>query len=174
MSVAARIGPGRPERDAQDVLDTIWAELVRGGEPRIPVDPIAIARRLGIKVYTAGLPEGMSGMLVKPPGDDPAIYLHDRDHENRQRFTCAHELGHYIRRTQAGDDDWLYIDHRSPLSSTGLDSEERYANQFAASLLMPRTLVEREAERHGPATLAYRFGVSAEAMNYRLDNLRLR
>ena len=59
------------------------------------------------------------------------------------------------------------------MTSQGSDPEEIYANQFAASLLMPREKVE---EMHGTlntAALAYEFGVSAEAMHYRLVNLGL-
>lgn len=164
------------ERNAQDLLDTVWSP--GWGEFRKPVDAVAIAHELGIQVYFAGLERDVFGMLVKRPGDDPAIYLNGLDSENRQRFTCAHELGHYDLRVTPGDagptgeDDWSYIDRRSSLSSTGDDPEERYANLFAASLLMPRPEVLRLADQHSVTSLAYLFGVSAEAMGYRLNYLR--
>jgi hypothetical protein len=37
---------------------------------------------------------------------------------------------------------------------------------------MPREAVERLSKELGPTALAVEFGVSAEAMSYRLDNLR--
>src|SRR5262249_13052228 len=100
---------------------------------------------------------------------------------NRQRFTCAHELGHYVKRSAAGDDAWEYVEHRNLLASQGTNSEEIYANQFAASLLMPEEAVrklhdELKAQRGTPpppAALAFEFGVSADAMQYRLVNLGL-
>ena len=167
VDVAAR----NPERDAQDVLEAVWIRDEDGIV--VPVNPIAIAKDLGIQVFVAELEDDVSGMLVKEPDSAAAIYLNRQNSDTRQRFTCAHEIGHSLRRAAVGDDDWSYVDLRSPLSSTGEDGEERYANRFAASLLMPRTEVTRLAERHGPAMLAYRFGVSSEAMSFRLNTLRL-
>jgi Zn-dependent peptidase ImmA (M78 family) len=158
------------ERDAAELLDAVWA---RGSwDVRVPVDPIWIARELGLRVYTAGLDEGVSGMLVKRAGEDPAIYLNVRDSQNRQRFTCAHELGHYVSRSATGDDEWEYVEQRALLASQGREPEEIYANQFAACLLMPRAAVAQLKDRfETEAALAYKFGVSADAMHYRLVNL---
>jgi Zn-dependent peptidase ImmA (M78 family) len=51
--------------------------------------------------------------------------------------------------------------------------DEIFANKFAAALLMPKEEVERlEHDGLSPALLALKFGVSEEAMNFRLDNLR--
>jgi Zn-dependent peptidase ImmA (M78 family) len=172
MAAAKTVKPD-PERDAQEILNTVW---LRGQwEIRIPVDPFAIARDLGMLVFISSLDDGVSGMLVKQPGyDDPEIYLNERDHRNRQRFTCAHEIGHYVKRSAEGNDGslWQYVDRRDDLASQGKDPDEIYANQFAASLLMPGVLVlPMRAKGRSVAALAYEFGVSADAMNYRLDNL---
>jgi len=141
----------------------------------MPVDPVYIAQGLGLQVFTALLDEGVSGMLVKRPGVDPAIYLNRLDSENRRRFTCAHELGHYVKRATTDDDTWEYVDQRGPSASSGKDVDEVYANGFAANLLMPREAVVRLVEeRLTAAGIAYRFGVSVEAMNFQLENLRLK
>lgn len=164
------------ERDARELLERAWME---NGPERLvlPVDPFAIARQLGIQVYTdRSLPPEVSGMLRKQAGyEDPEILLNARDSRNRQRFTCAHELGHYTQRVKSGEDEaWEYIDHRDSLSSQGLKPEEVYANQFAAELLMPRQVVEELAgDSKNAAVLALDFGVSGDAMRFRLDNLRL-
>jgi Zn-dependent peptidase ImmA (M78 family) len=156
-----------PEREAQQILSNAW-----DGRP-LPVDPIQIAQQLGIKVYTAGLDEGVAGMLRKRPGLDPEIFLNGRDSLNRQRFTAAHELGHYVKHVAAGEDDWEHVDRRDALASEGTDPDEVFANKFAAGLLMPKAEIERLKREHGygPATLALEFGVSEEAMNFRLTNL---
>jgi Zn-dependent peptidase ImmA (M78 family) len=160
--------PGNAEHDAEELLAAVWE-----GRP-LPVDPIKIAQQLGVKVYKATLDEGVSGMLIKEPAKDPEIYVNSADSINRQRFTCAHELGHYIKRVAAGADEWANVDYRNPLSSEGNDPDEVYANRFAASLLMPRREVERLHKEYRLGALAYEFGVSEEAMNYRLDNLKLK
>jgi hypothetical protein len=161
-----------PEHDAHEILSTVWQR----GESviRLPVDPFAIARSLGIDVFVKPLDPGVSGMLVKEAWfDDPQIFLNESDHRNRQRFTCAHELGHYVKRTAEGNDGaiWSYVDRRDNLASRGTDPDEIYANQFAANLLMPKELLTQMKDR-SVATLAYEFGVSADAMNFRLDNIR--
>jgi Zn-dependent peptidase ImmA (M78 family) len=163
-----------PERAAQELLETIWAD--DSGEVPIPVNPVAIAERLGIKVFTAGLSDEVSGMLVKRgPDRDAEIYLNVRDSQNRQRFTCAHELGHYVRRSANGEDGaWEYIDRRGALASEGTDAEEVFANQFAASLLMPPSIVKELAKDFSLPTLAAKFGVSTDAMSFRLQNLGLK
>lgn len=166
-----------PESAATQLLRTVWAP--GGGPAPYPVDPGKIAEALGLKVYAADLQVSVSGMLVKHPAQDPEIYVNGSDSKNRQRFSCAHELGHYIKRTseetRTTEEGWEYIDFRDPLSAKGLDTDEIWANQFAAALLMPRGLVE-EAHRQiaEPAALAYEFGVSSDAMNFRLQKLGLK
>jgi IrrE N-terminal-like domain len=167
--------PMKAERDAWELLQKVWTE----GDPsnvRLPVDPFLIARKLGIQVFVDfSLSDEISGMLRKLPGyEDPEILLNGNDSRNRQRFTCAHEIGHYSQRVNSGGDgEWMYVDKRDPLSSEGNDPEEIYANKFAAELLMPEKVVEQRAGEYEVTTLAYEFGVSADAMRFRLDNLRI-
>jgi Zn-dependent peptidase ImmA (M78 family) len=71
------------------------------------------------------------------------------------------------------DGVWEYVDKRDPLSSEGLEPDEVYANQFAAELLMPRDVVSERAAGSNAAALAIDFGVSGDAMGFRLENLRL-
>ena len=91
----------------------------------------------------------------------------------------ARRAGHYVKRTATGDQAWEYVERRDLLSSEGTDADEIYANQFAAALLMPREAVEtRYRELGNPslasaAALAVEFGVSADAMQYRIKNLKL-
>jgi len=169
------------ENDALQILGRIWAPDAADDSIPLPVNPFSIAQRIGVKVFTASLDEGISGILVKRAGEDAEIYVHASDSPNRQRFTCAHELGHYVKRSAAGDEAWEYVEHRNLLTAQGTDSEEIYANRFAASLLMPqqavRKLHAKLTDQRGTAppaaALAFDFGVSADAMQYRLANLGL-
>ncbi|PTJ37537.1 hypothetical protein BU021_12265, partial [Staphylococcus simulans] len=62
------------------------------------------------------------------------IYLNSNHHENRKRFTMAHELGHFLLRHQG-------VNYRTSKKEIyeGLHDyiNEREANSFAAELLMP-------------------------------------
>lgn len=154
-------------KDAAALLNSLWGL-------GIPVDPVAIARKAGLRVLEAKLDEQTMGALVKQPGQDPTILLNEDDGDNRKRFTCAHEIGHFVRRSNEAD-EYTTVDLRGPLSASGQDEEEVYANEFAACLLMPEAEV-KVFEELGLSELdmAIRFKVSREAMHYRLENLRPR
>src|ERR1700684_1249177 len=153
-------------RDAAKLRDAVWA-------PVIPVDPVAIARNAGLRVLEAELDENTMGALIKQPGQEPTIMLNQNDGENRKRFTCAHELGHFVRRSEEAD-EYASVDLRSGLSAMGDDPEEVYANEFAAALLMLEDDV-KALHNFGLSDLemAIRFKVSRDAMQYRLKNLGL-
>jgi Zn-dependent peptidase ImmA (M78 family) len=156
--------------EARQLLSTILGDRATSND--LPIDPIAIAQELGIQVFTASLEPRVSGALTNSPGQDPVIWLNASDHPHRQRFTCAHELGHYVRRTNNGDQQFEYVDFRGPMAGTGRDPEERYANAFAAELLMPAHLVEELSAHMGAVEMAYLFRVSSDAMQFRRTNLQ--
>ena len=158
------------EQAAKGMLEVAWDGI-------IPVDPIRIARKLGISVYEHKLDPEVSGAIVKEVGQDPVILLNSNDNVKRQTFTCAHEIGHFVYRAdKANQEDvehFEYVDFRAPLSSAGISEEEVFANSFAANLLMPGNLVREYAIHLLPSSLAVKFGVSIEAITYRLKNLNL-
>ena len=101
----------------------------------------------------------------------------------RQRFTIAHEIGHLVLH-----DGELYVDpavrvnFRDKRSSLAEDKQEIEANKFAAELLMPQEMIQREVvkctakkkvitEAQLMTELARVFEVSEQAMGYRLFNL---
>ncbi|MDP9066729.1 MAG: ImmA/IrrE family metallo-endopeptidase [Actinomycetota bacterium] len=165
------------ERAANRLLRDVWPW--HGDNPKLPVDPIRIARSLGIDVYDAELGQDVFGALVKEAGQDPTILLNAIDSPNRKRFSCAHEIGHFVRRSDtvysniSDYDQYTHLDRRDVLSAQGVDIEEIYANSFAAALLMPAALVEELRKTQSPTDLALTFDVSQEAMQYRLLNLGL-
>lgn len=176
MATAATSGSAismRPaEKQAIDLLRVAWHGPRDGEGFTIPVDPFHIAEDLGIEVYAAALESDVSGMLVKEPGQDPQILVNASDAQNRQRFSCAHEIGHFILRASSdADDGYGYIDRRGPSASQGTNPAEIYANQFAAELLMPQENVRALAPTLSDAALAVKFNVSVGAMKYRLENL---
>ena len=119
-----------------------------------------------------------SGFLLVE-GGKATIGINKRHHKNRQRFTAAHELGHYLLHASEGDS--FFVDksyHRSPLSSAGTNKHEIEANRFAANLLMPKAFLIQDASElelmdKDIYELAKNYGVSEEAMALRLAKLRL-
>ncbi|WFR72927.1 ImmA/IrrE family metallo-endopeptidase [Prescottella defluvii] len=147
------------------------------GRISYPIDPVTIARDLGINVYSAKLDNSLSGMIVKASANDGAeIFLNSEHAPVRQRFTCAHELGHYFHNfTPDGERMETYLHRRDARSACGTHSEEIYANQFAANLLMPSEVVKDLAVIHGNAvSIADSLQVSLDAIGIRLNSLGIR
>lgn len=133
-----------------------------------PVDVAACARAVGLPIYAIDLPKGVSGMIKLTSANSFECYVDRSEPSVRQRFTAAHELGHFVlHRGQIGSglqDNYL-------LRAEGMsNSQEVEANQFAADLLMPRDLIS-EAISSGAtdvSSLAKLFKVSEIAMSIRL------
>ncbi|MEQ8552324.1 MAG: ImmA/IrrE family metallo-endopeptidase [Cyclobacteriaceae bacterium] len=149
------------------------------GKLTAPVNLEAIAEYLSLRLEPSIMDEDTSGMLVIKNGNGIIGFNH-RHPDVRKRFTIAHEIGHYIlHHVKADESDDLYVDktvsiyHRKDQSNR----EEKEANVFAASLLMPEDLVKKEASKFiaiGDSEiekLAEHFEVSIISMTYRLMNL---
>jgi Zn-dependent peptidase ImmA (M78 family) len=163
----------RPEVEAEGILQTRWRHTPTG--PEVPIDPVAIARDLGLQVFAVDLGDpDLSGMLSKSRDQGARIYLNEAQHEHRRRFTCAHEIGHYVKRSIDEDNDvFEYVDHRNHLSSRGTNPEERWANAFAAALLMPERYVIDHFPFLGHTGLAHAMQVSLEAIGHRITTLQM-
>jgi Zn-dependent peptidase ImmA (M78 family) len=161
------------EAQALELLQKTYA-----GGPPVPVEDIARARSAQL-TYEA-FEEDVSGLLYRDK-DRVVIGVNSTHAPTRQRFTIAHELGHLMMHEgrQA-----VFVDRlvRMNLRDGSSSEEEVDANAFAASLLMPKSLildainwVFERTPRIGPGDLADQlagtFRVSPEAMRYRLENL---
>lgn len=147
--------------------------ILRRHQVSAPVKVGALATDLGLKVLISELPSGVSGKLSRDPSDFEKwiIRVNRHEHRNRQRFTIAHEIAHYIlHRDQISSslnsqltDDTFY---RSGLS----ERREWEANRLAADILMPWPLIRQlTAEgKRTPHELARELEVSDSAMSIRL------
>jgi len=161
----------------------------KAGAIKAPINVQAIAEFLGITVSFQPFKPELSGVLLKEE-TRTVIGVNSAQASTRQRFTIAHELGHYVL-AHKGE---IFVDQtvrrqavtirHDNKSSLGTDSNEKDANAFAAELLMPEELIYNAVRKHlhkvgeiDPETLvsqlAMEFDVSSEAMQYRLTNLGL-
>jgi len=112
--------------------------LIRKHQLQFPIAVGAIAKELGITVKRSTLAAGISGEIKEEDGN-VVIRVNRHDVKERQRFTLAHEIAHFLlHRDRIGDgitDDILY---RSKLS----DFMEVQANRLAADILMPGHLIQ--------------------------------
>lgn len=96
---------------------------------------------------------------------DFEIFLSPFSGDRRQRFTIAHELGHYILHSDCG---------KKPIrvARDGSGRVEWEANWFAAGFLMPaEEMNSLLAKRWSDAELAEHFGVSEQAVGIRRSSL---
>lgn len=120
------------------------------------------------------LTDGESGSIVVPSADEFKITLASHTSNERDRFTIAHELGHYFLHcllpASSGND---FVPMRA--TRYGNDLAEWQANWFAASFLMPEEEFRRVFAENGgdEYVVAKHFGVSAAAANVRAKSLGL-
>ena len=149
----------RPE-DAERAAADLREEWELGADP-IP-NLAEFLEEKSIKIVSVSLPERVSGVkatVKKADGKPVQVIVLNGDHPgDRQRFTLAHELGHFL----------LY---------GGTDAEE-LCHRFAGAFLVPAETLQREIGGRRTSLsvrelfyLKELFGVSAQAIVYRCADL---
>jgi hypothetical protein len=134
------------------------ALLLERGIATLPVDPFKIAAESGIEVRAKpDAAAGVSGMLLRHGNNFGILYATHIDNEGFQRFSVAHELGHYF--LDGHIDHVLPADgiHESHAGFVSADPYELEADNFAAGLLMPEPLFKRELSRRKPGLEAIEY-----------------
>ncbi|HVV15043.1 MAG TPA: ImmA/IrrE family metallo-endopeptidase [Candidatus Paceibacterota bacterium] len=157
----------RIEKKAEEVLSALNVKS-------IPISVEEIANQLKIKIGRAPSSE-FSGMLIRKDGR-ALMGINNSEGTARQRFTIAHELGHYFLHPQND----TFVDYRQN-EKEPRNHREREADMFAAALLMPRKEVTKDFQkivRKGFSEielhkLAGKYEVSDKAMRFRLVNLNM-
>jgi len=155
-------------------IDEYEASIVRRYINSYPVKVGELAKELGIEVFRSPLPPRISGLIQPKPGA-PGVYeikVNKFESEERQRFTLAHEIAHFLlhkAEIKSGVVDSIM--YRSALTS----KKEAEANRLAADIVMPERAVQKELQIAGgePSEdianrLAAIFKVSSPAMKIRI------
>lgn len=152
-------------------------ELVNHFRQYVPVDVEGLAFALGVPVEYVDLPEDISGMIEPHPLSGYQIFVNSKHPPTRQRFTIAHELGHFLNHANligsgVGDDRAYRSTDTGRYRNTAIGPKhETEANRFAATVLMPIEAIAAVQDREGindPSVLAKRFEVSEHAMHIRM------
>lgn len=147
-------------------------------------DTTKLVKKLGFNLYFKNLPSNIYG-ASKITDDETVITINEDNAPTRQRFSIAHELGHIFLHQEISlhfSDRLIYAEfNRDEKSAAGTDWREIEANYFAACLLMPKILLEKEIENFNFSLdeneideLAEKFKVSPVAMTIRLTSLGYR
>lgn len=181
-------------REARRTL-TDWEQKNGKLFPPIAVEDIADLLYFLAIDTTDNLPANIAGKLYT---EDRVIEVKKSDAYVRQRFTIAHEIGHYQLHVVAtgllpqihscNDQIISSSDEQEPILLPGFETPitksqtvtqvdarrfEIEANRFAAELLMPVALIEAAIDTYGTdvSALAELFVVSLPAMQFRLEKL---
>ncbi|MFD2258949.1 ImmA/IrrE family metallo-endopeptidase [Chelativorans composti] len=146
--------------------------LIRKFKSHAPVDVEGLANALGVKVSYANLRPETSGMIERIGDDRFRIVVNANHPRTRQRFTIAHELGHYmLHRHLIGEGIEDNRAYRSSCDGVYRNreigpSQETEANKFAVSVLMPEHLmaeIRNNPNYNIPAAKARALGVCEHA-----------
>ena len=150
----------------------------------LPVRVESIAKQLGLEVRRQKLEDSNLSAFLYREGNRSIIGVNASHAEVRQRFSIAHEIGHFLLHSES-----LHYDRsvqaqvflRDAKASEGVYQQEIEANAFAACLLMPRQFVlgdleglDRDVDILSPEIerlARQRYKVSPQAFTHRLSAL---
>jgi transcriptional regulator with XRE-family HTH domain len=163
------IAPASP-RDTADSL------LEEAGVTSLPIPIDELVAGCGVRILPWDFDNNIDGLVVQLDAG-AVIWVNKGQAKTRQRFTLAHELAHHLLRHV----DAFHLDLGGDLSPGATGEHpgyswraERAANEFAANLLMPASMVRRASTETTDVTaLASQFRVSPAAMGFRLTALRI-
>ncbi len=152
-----------PEKLAEKVLEDKYGEEM----PSIPINPFKLMRDYGIVYQFMGFKD-LEGIYLVPEdiADVAVVGINYKRNITRQRYTAAHELCHHLKDRK---------NEACPIGSK--DEIERFAENFAAELLMPKKVFCSVAQKYmengkvsldGALCLADYFGVSFRSCVLRL------
>lgn len=167
---------------AREVLEQ-YPESIQNGHVSVE----KLLEKVGIKIKKEAFEDQrVSGFIqMKTNAGSPIIVINDNNTSVRQRFTIAHELGHYFlhsaQSVHVDDIDTAdMVLYRDEVASQATHLREIEANQFAAELLMPDSLISKDIEKlrkenNGMSDiivgLAEKYEVSQAAMAIRLNKI---
>lgn len=148
------------------LIDKIRDILSKLEIKELPIPLEKVAGLFSIKVvYYPNFPDYVSGMIVNQDDGFVAIGVNSKKPKVRQRFTLAHELGHFLLGHEIGEKIIEELVNKPT-------DQEREADEFAAELLIPKDFLEKDIKEKlvilKIPELARRYGVSEQAMSIRL------
>ena len=152
-------------KDYQNSRDMAWKILLKENVTELPVKVGDLCRQMGIKIAYYDFPDDDDGKSTIIDGQPWILIAKDKP-VRRQRFTCAHELGHIL----LGHTGRFELVNREP--SRGDNPIEQAANVFAARLLAPACVLWALNART-PEQIANLCDISLQAAAFRAERMEL-
>jgi Zn-dependent peptidase ImmA (M78 family)/DNA-binding XRE family transcriptional regulator len=168
------IQPGDVKLQAESDANDLRKWLGLGDAPIQDLFSI-LDMQLGIRVYVRNLAANVSGLFAFDEAVGACMLINASHRRDRRTQTGGHETGHFIGTRRQPE---VYRDEKYENSR-----DERYANAFGAAFLTPANSVRLKFKeitagsshltRRHIILLAHFFGVSRQAIVYRLEDLGL-
>lgn len=160
---------------AEDVAARERSRLNLGDGPVLKLRQV-LENNVGVRVFCVPTASTIAGMYAFVADLGYCILLNAKHPHARQRWTLAHEYGHFLADRHKPGVDYTRYSERIPAG-------ERFADAFAMCFLMPATSLRRQyfdvMNSRGDfqvadlIRLASYYAVSAQAMTLRLESLGL-
>jgi Zn-dependent peptidase ImmA (M78 family) len=132
-----------------------------------PVDPVRIARGLGVTVYFVTFENDKKNVSGFFDCEERAIFVNKEEWPLRQTFTIAHELGHKVLHEEWAKSSEYRVLLRDQ-DYSGDEPHEKEANAFAAQLLVPRFMLDEYWKSLTVEQLSQLFAVSVPMIRNRI------
>jgi predicted transcriptional regulator len=126
-------------------------------------DLLDLVRSWGHNIEVVGIEEHSESLVISPDGI-LNIFLPEHTPPARDRFTVAHEIGHFILHHENNGEEARY-------NRSGTDPAEVEANWFAAAFLMPKAEFLAAFHDQPLHMVARQFRVSVSAAEVRARSL---
>jgi Zn-dependent peptidase ImmA (M78 family) len=137
--------------------------------PDTPLEEIA--RGEGLEILFRRWPNSVGALLLRK---NRIIGVNSNHHPHRQRFSIAHELGHYFLNHRLDDYEKNIILDNPPAGDDFSRIQNREADEFASELLVPLAILKDSYKKIKDDTaLADIFNVSREVMFIALEKHKL-
>lgn len=170
-----RYEAARLEQDAEMVADAERRRLAAGDGPVLKLREL-LEREGGLRIFSIPLPGGVAALYGVSHEAGPCVAINANHPAVRQRWSLAHEFGHFLTRLDRPEVTRISGYQRIP-------EHERFADQFAAAFLMPSAGLQRRirelesADRQVTVAdlllIADEYEVSFQALVLRLEGLRV-
>lgn len=137
------------------------------GLEKPPVNPMDIAKDLGVKVSFVEFEKDLNNISGFYDFEEDTIYVNKNEYPLRKTFTIAHELGHRILHAEWAKSLDYKVLMRGDVRTD--DPKEAEANAFAANLLVPRFMLNKYWEEFSATQLSELFVVSVPVIRNRIS-----
>lgn len=159
----------KPTNQSREDIEALASQIAEKLSLRPGCDLRPVVERLGgkLEVHPWDEPEQAGSVEVRGP-ENFTIYLSPFTGHYRDRFTIAHELGHYFLHSLVGK-------HHIRIAREGSNRAEWEANWFAAGFLMPEAEFRQKWNELGGSmeAMANAFDVSPQTIRVRAQTLGL-